>query len=80
MFIDPDGRKAARGDAQRERSFALVTVPDRQCAAGWDFFDQALGQEGADHSVGGAALEVGRKFNGAIRSRQDTHLRPGLCK
>ena len=63
---DPDGRKAARGDAQRERSFALVTVPDRQCAAGWDFCDQALGQEGADHSVGGAALEVGRKFNGAI--------------
>ena len=54
---DPDGRKAARGDAQRERSFALVTVPDRQCAAGWDFCDQALGQEGADHSVGGAALD-----------------------
>ena len=56
---DPDGRKAARGDAQRERSFALVTVPDRQCAAGWDFFDQALGQEGADHSVGGAPLRLG---------------------
>ncbi len=31
-----------------------------------DFFDQALGQEFAGHFVGGAALEVGRQFNGAI--------------
>jgi hypothetical protein len=29
MFIDPDGRKAARGDAQRDRFLLLVTAPDR---------------------------------------------------
>src|ERR1700730_11480427 len=27
MFIDPDGRKAARGDAQRDRFLLLVTAP-----------------------------------------------------
>ena len=29
MFIDPDGRKAALGDAQRDRFLIFVTAPDR---------------------------------------------------
>ena len=54
VLIDPDGRKPAPGDAQRDRSVLLVTAPDRQRAARRDFFDQALGQEFADHFGGGA--------------------------
>ena len=46
--------QARAGDAQRERSVLLVTAPDRQRAARRDFFDQALGQEFADHFGGGA--------------------------
>src|SRR5205807_6121583 len=53
--VDPDSRKAALGDAQRQCSFLIVTAPDRQRAAGWDFFDQSFAQELADHLVGSAA-------------------------
>jgi hypothetical protein len=75
-LVDPDGRKPAFGDAQRECSFLIVTAPDRQRAAGGDFFDQSFGQEFADYLVGGAALQVGRKFNGtvlALRGRGQEH-------
>ena len=65
-LADPDGRKAALSDAQRKRSLVIVAAPDRQRAARLDFFDQSFGQEFVDHLLGGAALEVGRKFNGTI--------------
>jgi hypothetical protein len=71
-----DGRKPARGDAQRECSFLIVTPPDRQRATGGDFFDQSFAQEPADHPVGGTALQIGRKFNAtilALRGRGQEH-------
>jgi len=61
-----DGGKAALGDAQRQWSFVLVTAPDRQRANCLDLFDQSVGQELADDPSGGAALQVGCKFNRAI--------------
>jgi hypothetical protein len=65
-LVDLDGRKAASGDAQRERPILLVTAPDRQRAARLDFFGQSIGQEFADHFVGGAALQVRGKLDTAI--------------
>ena len=44
----------------------VVAAPDRQRAAGLDFFDQSFTQEFTDHIVGGAALQVGRNFNCTI--------------
>jgi hypothetical protein len=37
VLIDPDGREAVPGDAQRKGFFVLVAAPDRQCAVRWDF-------------------------------------------
>jgi len=75
-LVDLDGRKPTLGDAQRACSFLLVRAPDRQSAAGGDFFDQSFAQELADHFVGGTALQVGRKFNAtilALRGRGQKH-------
>src|SRR6266702_6087459 len=65
-LVNPDGRKAPFGDTQRERSMGVVAAPDRQRAAGLDFFDQSFTQEFTDHIVGGAALQVGRNVNCTI--------------
>ena len=59
-LVNPDGRKAPFGDTQRERPLGVVAAPDRQRAAGVDFFHQSFTQEFTDHIVGGAALQVGR--------------------
>ena len=37
VLIDPDGREAVPGDAQRKGSFVLVAPLDRRCAVCWDF-------------------------------------------
>ena len=65
-LFDPDGGKAARRDAQRQRSSIIITPPDRQHATSGDFLDQSIGQELADRFLDGAALGVLGDIKGAI--------------
>jgi len=64
--FNADRREALRGDAERQRSCVTVTPPDRQRATRGDFFDKPVAQELAD-CLFGAALEIGREFNRALR-------------
>ena len=63
-FIDSDGGKAPRRDAQSEVSSVIITAPGRQRAASRDFLDQSIGQELADRLLGEATPEALRRVNG----------------
>ena len=79
--IDPDGGKAARRDAQRQRS-SVITAPGRQQAVSRDFLDQSIGQELADRLFGEAALRALPRVNGAVlalRGGGQQHKRRKVC-
>jgi hypothetical protein len=65
-LFDPDGGKAVRRDAQRQRSSVIITAPGRQHTASGDFLDQSIGQEFADRLLGKASLRALRRVNGAV--------------
>jgi hypothetical protein len=52
--LHADRREAVWGDAERQRTLVIVTPPDRQRAAGGDFFDKPVAHELAGGLLGGA--------------------------
>ncbi len=66
LLLRADCGEPVLGDAQRERSLAVIAPPDRQGALRRNFFDQVLAQQLAEHLEGRAALELGANFNGAV--------------
>src|SRR5215467_12697579 len=66
VLAGADRSEAKLRDPQRECSLIVVTAPGRQVALCWNFFNQVLTQQFAEHLLSRAAFELGANFNGAV--------------